>query len=252
MLDAAPGGARQRRKLRVPRESNPVPSSLSILMPVFNEVATAQAAIEDALTAELPVTSRQVIVVDDGSFDGTRELLVSREWPGNVEIHLHEVNRGKGAAVRTALDHATGDFAAILDADLEYRAADLGPMITPLLDGEARVVFGSRAWTSQSAFSFWYVLGNKAVTFATNVLYNCWISDVMTCHKAMRTDLFRSLRLTEPGFAIEPEIAARVLRAGERIHEVPVAYKARGRAEGKKLTALDGLRVLRTLVRCRL
>ena len=113
------------------------------------------------------------------------------------------------------------------------------------------VVFGTRAWTSQSSFSFWYVIGNKGVTFATNVLYNCWISDVMTCHKAMHTELFRKLRLRERGFAIEPEIAARVLRAGERIHEVPISYRARGREAGKKLTAFDGVRVLRTLVRCR-
>ena len=192
-----------------------------------------------------------MIVVDDGSTDGTRELLGARSWPAEVVIVLHERNRGKGAAIRTGLQHATGDFTAVLDADLEYRAESLGLVLQPLLDGDARVVFGTRAWTSQSAFSFWYVLGNKTVTLATNVIYNCWISDVMTCHKAMRTELFRSLPLTERGFGIEPEIAARVLRAGERIHEVPIAYKARGRAEGKKLTGLDGLRVLRTLVRCR-
>jgi hypothetical protein len=107
-------------------------------------------------------------------------------------------------------------------------------------------------WSSHAAFSFWYVMGNKGVTLATNVIYNCWISDVMTCHKVMRTDLFRSLRLRECGFAIEPEIAARVLRSGERIYEVPISYRARSRAEGKKLTAADGLRVLRTLVRCRI
>ena len=228
-----------------------VRAQLSILMPVFDEIATVEAAIDDALKAELPVDHRQLIVVDDGSTDGTRELLGARDWPAEVVIVLHERNLGKGAAIRTALKHATGDYAAILDADLEYRAADLAPVLQPLLDGDARVVFGTRAWTSQSAFSFWYVVGNKAVTFVMNVIYNCWISDVMTCHKAMSTELFRSLRLSEPGFAIEPEIAARVLRAGERIHEVPIAYKARGRAEGKKLTALDGLRVLRTLVRCR-
>ncbi len=242
----------RRRKTPVPQESVAVAPTLSILMPVFDEAATIAAAIDDALTAELPVGGRQLIVVDDGSRDGTRELLMARTWPPEVEIHLHERNRGKGAAVRTALSHATGDVAAILDADLEYRAADLAPVLEPLLAGDANVVFGTRAWTSQSAFSFWYVLGNKAVTLTTNVLYNCWISDVMTCHKAMRTDLFRSLPLEEPGFAIEPEIAARVLRAGERIHEVPISYRARGRAEGKKLTAVDGLRVLRTLIRCRL
>jgi dolichol-phosphate hexosyltransferase len=106
-------------------------------------------------------------------------------------------------------------------------------------------------WSSHAAYSFWYVIGNKAVTFATNLLYNCWISDVMTCHKLMRTDLFRRLELRERGFAIEPEIAARVLREGERVYEVPVAYRARSREAGKKLTGVDGLRVLRTLVRCR-
>jgi glycosyltransferase involved in cell wall biosynthesis len=224
---------------------------LSILMPVFNERSTIEAAIEDALTAELPVPSRELVIVDDGSTDGTRAVLGSGEWPDHVKVVYHERNLGKGAAVRTALQHASEEFAAILDADLEYRAADLAHVLEPLASGEAQVVFGTRAWTSQSSFSFWYVVGNKAVTMATNVLYNCWISDVMTCHKAMRTELFRSLPLCERGFAIEPEIAARVLRAGERIHEVPISYKARGREAGKKLTAFDGLKVLRTLVRCR-
>jgi glycosyltransferase involved in cell wall biosynthesis len=220
-------------------------------MPVYNERATVEAAIEDALSAELPVETRELVVVDDGSTDGTRELLASHEFPAGVEVVFHERNLGKGAAVRTALQHATGEFSAILDADLEYRAADLAHVLEPLVSGEARVVFGTRAWTSQSSFSFWYVIGNKAVTMATNVLYNCWISDVMTCHKAMRTDLFRSLPLKERGFAIEPEIAARVLRSGERIHEVPIHYRARTREAGKKLTTADGFRVLRTLVRCR-
>jgi glycosyltransferase involved in cell wall biosynthesis len=224
---------------------------LSILMPVFDERSTIEAAIDDALTAELPVPNRELVIVDDGSTDGTREVLRSGEWPANVKIVYHERNLGKGAAVRTALQHASEEFAAILDADLEYRAADLAHVLEPLASGEAHVVFGTRAWTSQSSFSFWYVMGNKAVTMATNVLYNCWISDVMTCHKAMRTELFRSLPLRERGFAIEPEIAARLLRAGERIHEVPISYRARGREAGKKLTAFDGIRVLRTLLRCR-
>jgi glycosyltransferase involved in cell wall biosynthesis len=226
-------------------------TTLTILMPVYNELATLEQAVDDALTAELPVESRQLVIVDDGSTDGTRELLRETTWPDTVAVVYHDRNRGKGAALRTGLEHATGDLAAILDADLEYRAADLGPLLRPLLDGEARVVFGTRSWSSHSAFSFWYVMGNKAVTMATNVIYNCWISDVMTCHKAMSTELFRSLKLRERGFAIEPEIAARVLLSGERIYEVPITYKARSREEGKKLTALDGLRVLRTLVRCR-
>jgi dolichol-phosphate hexosyltransferase len=227
-------------------------ASLTILMPVFNERSTVEAAIADALGADLPVETRQLVIVDDGSIDGTRELLTGRDWGDNVSVLLHDRNQGKGAAVRTALGSAEGEFSAILDADLEYEAASLADVIQPLLDERSNVVFGTRAWTSHSAFSFWYVMGNKAVTLATNVLYNSWISDVMTCHKAMRTDLFRSLKLRERGFAIEPEIAARVLRSGERIFEVPVSYQARSREEGKKLTSLDGLRVLRTLVRCRI
>ena len=151
-----------------------------------------------------------------------------------------------------ASQHASCEFTAILDADLEYRASDLGVLLGPLLTGDANVVFGTRAWSSHAAFSFWYVVGNKAVTFATNVLYNCWISDVMTCHKMMRTDLFRRLRLRERGFAIEPEIAARVLLEGERVYEVPITYRARAREAGKKLDTRDGLRVLRTLIRCRI
>ena len=221
-------------------------------MPVFNERSTVEAAIDDALTAELPVAEPRARHrrrrLDRRHARAPR---VGRAGPTNVKVVYHERNLGKGAAVRTALQHATEEFAAILDADLEYRAADLAHVLEPLVSGEAHVVFGTRAWTSQSSFSFWYVMGNKSVTMATNVLYNCWISDVMTCHKAMRTELFRSLPLRERGFAIEPEIAARVLRAGERIHEVPISYKARGREAGKKLTAVDGLRVLRTLVRCR-
>ena len=169
-----------------------------------------------------------------------------------MKVAFHDRNQGKGAAVRTALSHANGEFAAVLDADLEYRASDLGPMLEPLLAGDASVVFGTRAWHAHSSYGFWYVMGNKFVTFVTNLLYDCWISDVMTGHKAMRTELFRSLKLEERGFAIEPEIAARVLRAGVRIYEVPITYRARSREEGKKLTAIDGLRVVRTLLRCRI
>ena len=225
---------------------------LTIVMPVFNERATIDDAIADALGADLPISGRQLVIVDDGSTDGTCEHLRSLELGDTVKIVFHARNQGKGAAIRTALQHADGRFSAILDADLEYAASDVGLLLQPLLSGDAKVVFGSRAWTSQASFSFWYVVGNKSVTFATNLLYNSWISDVMTCHKAMSTELFRSLPLRERGFAIEPEIAARLLRSGVRIHEVPITYRARSRDEGKKLTSVDGLRVLKTLLRCRI
>jgi dolichol-phosphate hexosyltransferase len=225
---------------------------LSILVPVYNEAATVTRAVDALLAADLPFTT-ELIVVDDGSTDGTAELLERGDWPADrVRVLHHEQNRGKGAAVRTALAQASGEFAAIFDADLEYDPQDLARLLPPLLDGTANAVFGVRAFSGYTSHSFLFVLGNRLVTLATNVLFNVYIRDLMTMHKVIRTDTFRSLALRERGFAIEAEITARLLQRGERIYEVPVGYKARATEEGKKLTAADGLRVLRTLVRCRL
>jgi dolichol-phosphate hexosyltransferase len=223
---------------------------LTVLMPVFNERATVQRAIEAVLAIE-PGGEFELVVVDDGSTDGTRELLQSREWPRAVRVVYHDRNRGKGAALRTALAEARGRYTTIMDSDLEYDPRDIPQLLTPLRTGDAQAVFGTRGFESHSAFSFWYVVGNRAVTFFANLVYNSWISDMMTGQKAMRTALFRSLALRESGFAIEAEITARLLGRGIRIFEVPVHYRARGREEGKKLTAIDGLRVLATLIRCR-
>jgi glycosyltransferase involved in cell wall biosynthesis len=220
-------------------------------MPVFNERGTVAAAIDQVLATELPIAPVELIVVDDGSVDGTAELLSGERWPAGVHFLRHDRNLGKGAAVRTALTAATGDYAAIMDADLEYDPADLERMLEPALAHQAEVVFGTRGFDSHSAFSFWYVVGNKSVTLAANLLFNSWLADIMTCQKLMRTELFRSLDLRSTGFTIEPEITARVLSRGYQIYEVPVTYRARGRSEGKKLTASDGVRVLGTLVRCR-
>jgi glycosyltransferase involved in cell wall biosynthesis len=224
---------------------------LSILMPAYNEQATIERAIDRVIEAKPPVAEFELIVVDDCSTDGTGQILAEHDWPARVRVLRHERNQGKGAALRTALAAAEGVNSAVLDADLEYDPADLGDLLAPILSGQAEVVFGTRAFSSHSSYGFWYVMGNKAVTMAANVLYDCWLSDIMTCWKVMPTELFRSLDLSEPGFAIEPEIAARVMLSGRRIYEVPVGYTARSRAEGKKLTAFDGLRVLRTLLRCR-
>lgn len=227
-------------------------SDLSILMPVFNERETVEAAIDQVLGTEYPVEEVQLVIVDDGSTDGTAELLRARAGDPRIAVVSHERNAGKGVAVQTALEHATGTYAAIMDADLEYDPEDIAKLLHPILAGEADVVFGSRGFESHSAFSFWYVMGNKAVTLAANLLFNSYLSDIMTCHKVMRTDIFRSLGLRRRGFDIEPEIAGKLLVSGHQIYEVPVRYRARGRGEGKKLTARDGLRVLRTLVECRL
>jgi dolichol-phosphate hexosyltransferase len=220
-------------------------------MPVFNERATVERAVEAVLDAGIS-NALQLLIVDDGSTDGTREVLEGREWPDGVELLFHDRNRGKGAALRTAFASARGRWTTVMDADLEYRAADIALLLEPLRAGRAQAVYGTRAFRSHSAFSFWYVVGNRAVTFAANLLYNSWISDLMTGHKAVATEILRSLALREPGFAIEAEITARLLGRGIRIYEVPIDYVARGREEGKKLTAFDGLRVLRTLLRCRL
>jgi len=225
-------------------------SSLTVLMPVFNERDTVETAIRRTLEAEMGVGERELLIVDDGSTDGTREIL-AREWPAEVRVVEHDRNMGKGAAIQTGLSHARGEFTTVMDADLEYDPAEVADLVGPLARGETEAVYGVRGFQAHNAFSFWYVIGNRGVTFFANLLYNCWLGDLMTCHKAIRTDLFRSLSLRETGFAIEAEITARLLQRRVRIFEVPVTYRARGREEGKKLTAADGLRVLRTLTRCR-
>jgi dolichol-phosphate hexosyltransferase len=224
---------------------------LSILMPVYNERERVEQAIAEVLDTPLP-TDFELIVVDDGSTDGTREILRAGSYDGRVRLFEHPENRGKGAAVQTALSHAEGEFSAIFDADLEYDPTDLGLLMPPLLDGRTNACFGVRAFDGYTSHSFLFVLGNKGVTLACNLLFNVYLHDIMTCHKMIRTDVFRSLPLRSRGFAIEPEITARLVQRGERIFEVPVHYRARATDEGKKLTAVDGFRVLATLLRCRL
>jgi glycosyltransferase involved in cell wall biosynthesis len=224
---------------------------LSILMPIYNESATAETAIQQVLDAELPIDDFELVIVDDHSVDGTREWLLAQDFPPHVRLLLHDRNRGKGAAIGTALTHAHGTYSTIMDADLEYDPQQIAPLLRPLLEGEAEVVYGVRGFEAHSAYSFWYVVGNKAVTMATNVLFNTWLSDIMTCMKVLPTALWRQLSLRERGFAFEAEITARLIGAGVRIYEVPITYQARSREAGKKLTATDGVRVLRTLLRTR-
>lgn len=224
--------------------------TLTVLMPVFNERATIERAIAETLAAGLP--DFELLVIDDGSTDGTREVLREGDWGPRVRVIEHASNQGKGAAVRTGLASAAGRFSAILDADLEYRPEDLVTLLEPLLAGRTRAVFGVRVFDGFTSHSFLYVMGNRAVTLAANVLFNVYLHDLMTCHKVIETALFRSLPLRARGFDIEPEIAAGLLNAGERIYELPVSYQARAHDEGKKLTTRDGVKVVRVLARCRL
>ncbi len=223
---------------------------LSILMPVYNERERVERAIAEVLSTELPAEF-ELIVVNDGSTDGTSDILRAGDWDQRVRILEHPENRGKGAAVRTALAEARGEFSAIFDADLEYDPQDLALLMPPLLDHRTNACFGVRAFDGYTSHSFLYVVGNKGVTLACNVLFNVYLHDIMTCHKVIRTEVFQKLPLRSPGFSIEPEITARLVQRGERIFEVPVTYRARATSEGKKLTAADGFRVLGTLLRCR-
>lgn len=215
---------------------------LSILMPVYNEQAHVAAAVKQTLAVGYPCDV-ELIVVDDGSRDGTAEALALVDDP-RARVFTHPRNRGKGAAIRTAASHADGDYLVMLDADLEYDPQDLPKLIAPVLDGRARVVYGNRVFGSHTAYSFWYVMGNKAITTAANVCYNSYLGDLETCFKLMPVGLFRSLDIRSHGFGMEAEITAKLLRRKIKPYEVPISYRARTRHEGKKITWRDGIEAL--------
>ena len=219
-------------------------------MPVYNEEERVADAVKQALDVAYPCEV-ELVVVDDGSRDGTAEILSRLDEP-RVRVIVHPRNRGKGAAIRTAVDNATGDYMVILDADLEYDPEDIPRLLEPVLDGHAKVVYGNRSFGSHSSFSFWYVMGNKAVTTAANVLFNCYLGDLETCFKLMPLWLYRELDIRSDGFGMEAEVTGKLLRRGIRPYEVPISYRARTRAEGKKLTWRDGVEALWILTRIRL
>jgi glycosyltransferase involved in cell wall biosynthesis len=217
-------------------------------MPVYNEYATITSAIKEVLDVDFPCEV-ELVVVDDGSADGTRELYPSFESDPRVSIHLHKRNQGKGAAIRTAASVATGDYVIMCDADLEYSPAQIPTLLAPVLAGDAEVVYGTRTFGSHNSYSYLYVLGNKAVTTFANVLFNCYISDLETCFKLMPANLYRELGVRETGFGMEAEVTGKLLRRGIRPYEVPISYKARSREAGKKLTWRDGAEAMWILLR---
>jgi glycosyltransferase involved in cell wall biosynthesis len=221
---------------------------LSILMPVYNEYATLAAAVKEVLEVNYPCNF-ELLIVDDGSTDGTRDLYPSLSGDPRVVVKMHEKNQGKGGAIRTAAAEATGDYLIICDADLEYSPAQIPSLLAPVIAGDASVVYGTRTFGSHNAYSYLYVLGNKGVTTAANVLFNCYISDLETCFKLIPTELYRGLGIKSAGFGMEAEITGKLLRRGIRPYEVPISYKARSREEGKKLTMLDGVEALWILAR---
>jgi glycosyltransferase involved in cell wall biosynthesis len=223
---------------------------LSVMMPAYNEERTIEVILRHVL--ERPEVG-EVICVDDGSTDATWQILARMAaLDPRVRPLRQEVNGGKGTALRRAISELRMPFALVQDADLEYDPRDYPALLQPLLEGRADAVYGVRGFAGQTAYSFWFVVGNKAVTLATNALFDCYISDMETGYKVLRSDLWRRLNLRGSRFDIEADITARTLRLGYRIHEVPISYYARSREEGKKLTWLDGVRALGAMLRLRL
>jgi glycosyltransferase involved in cell wall biosynthesis len=224
---------------------------VSFLVPAYNEAATIGALLDAVWALDL---EKQIVVVDDGSTDGTRDLVERWREGRDGVLLVHQENRGKGAAVRAAIPNADGDIAVIQDADLEYDPTDVPALIEPIERGVADVVFGSRlsGGRPQRAYLFWHLVGNRFLSLLTNVLYNTTLSDMETGYKAFRMDVLRSLDLRQDDFGIEPEITAKVCKRKLRVYELPIAYYGRTYAEGKKITWRDGFKAIRVLLSVRL
>ncbi len=226
-------------------------NKITILIPVFNEVSNLKAILQKVEEAFFGGLEKEIILIDDFSTDGTREILENLK--DNYKIFYHNKNMGKGAALRTGFEHITGDIVVIQDADLEYDPADYESLIKLILDGKADVVYGSRlsgAKPSRS-FMFTHLLGNKFLTLMTNILYNTTLTDMETCYKAFRTEFIKGLKIKSNRFDFEPEITAKVLKKGARLYELPISYYGRDYSEGKKITWKDGIHAIWALLKFR-
>lgn len=223
---------------------------LSIVMPVFNERNTIKEILRRVRQVDLGDLEREIVIVDDGSSDGTRDILAMEEDSG-TRVIMHTENRGKGAAVRTGFAAATGDLIIIQDADLEYDPEDYPKLLDPVLKGKAQVVYGSRFTGPRKNMLFWHFVGNRFLALMTNILYNTTLSDMETCYKLFTREALQGIELKSDHFEIEPEMTAKILKKKIRIFEVPISYAGREMEEGKKITWRDGIPALWTLIKYR-
>jgi glycosyltransferase involved in cell wall biosynthesis len=220
---------------------------LSVVIPVFNEARTIETLLERVLATPY---EKEILVVDDGSTDGTRALLAARDGRDGIRVILHERNQGKGAALATGFAAASGDVVLIQDADLEYDPADYPVLLRPIEDGRADVVFGSRFLGGpHRCHLFWHYVANKWLTFLSNAFTNLNLSDMETCYKVFRADVAKRIQITSKRFGVEPELTAKVARMRCRVYEVPISYAGRDYSEGKKIGLRDAFDALWCIVR---
>ena len=221
---------------------------LSVIVPVYNEKATVEEILRRIKAVDI---TKEIIIVDDGSTDGTREILQAMPPEDGLQIHYQERNRGKGAAIRTGVAQAKGRWVVFQDADLEYDPEDYNILIAPLRDGRADAVYGSRFLGVHRVLLFWNYLANKCLTLLTNALYNTDLTDMETCYKMFRREVIQGIRIRSNSFNLEPEVTAKILKKKWRLYEVPISYSGRDYSDGKKITWKDGVIAFWTLLKYR-